>query len=124
MALAIAAVALADFFERAREVDCVALLLMLAPAALRPYFGRRREKNLQLGAAGGNVRLRHGHPVAFKRTRFLLHGTADFRAGAESCSKHDFGPGGQETGGENLKSQPQIFINQRPPEMEAAFFVI
>ena len=75
------------------------------------------------GRSDGNVRLRHGDPVAFERPRFLFHGTADVRAGAERGSQHHSGPGRQETGGENLKSELQFFINQRPLETEAAFFV-
>ena len=48
-----------DFLESPREINGIAFLLMLAPAALRPNFSRRRKKNLQL-----RIRKNHRADVA------------------------------------------------------------
>ncbi len=75
-ALAVAPVALVNFFERARQVDRVALLLMLAPAPLGPHFGRRREKNLQLRLGknhAADVAAFHHHAALLARATLLGH---------------------------------------------------
>ena len=63
-------------------------------------------------AAGRNVRLRHGHPFAVEGPRLLFDGAVDLRAGAEQRVDHDFGPGGQETGGADVDRIPQKFVAQ------------
>ena len=53
-------------------------------------------------AAGRNVRLRHGHPLAVQGPRVVFDGAADVRAGAEERARHDPGTGRQEAGGEDV----------------------
>ena len=56
----------------------------------RPHHQHRGQErpdhSQRAGAAGRNVRLRHGHPLALEGPRLLFHGAADLRAGAEQFS--------------------------------------
>lgn len=90
-AFAVAAITLMDFVESAGEIDCVTFLLMLTPAALGADFGRRSEKNLQLGVGKdycADVASLHNDAARFASTALFcdedvanagIHG--DFRGG-------------------------------------------
>ena len=59
----------------------------------------RPDHSQRAGAAGGNVRLRHGDPFALERPRLLFDGAVDLCAGAEQRPDDDPRCGGEETGG-------------------------